>query len=139
MSTWGWGWHIETAIHILRLILSGAFDRFPKLQFIVGHMGEVLPFMLPRLDNTLPMALTGLQRGLADYLRHNVHYTFSGFNWIPEFLEVMLQVGVGRMMFSTDYPYQSMASATAFLDSVPVSPQDRERIAHGNAENLLHI
>jgi predicted TIM-barrel fold metal-dependent hydrolase len=51
----------------------------------------------------------------------------------------MLQVGVGRMMFSTDYPYQSMASATAFLDSVPVSPQDRERIAHGNAENLLHI
>jgi uncharacterized protein len=139
LSTWGWGWHIETAIHILRLILSGAFDRFPKLQFIVGHMGEVLPFMLPRLDNTLPMALTGLQRGLADYLRHNVHYTFSGFNWIPEFLEVMLQVGVGRMMFSTDYPYQSMASATAFLDSLRVSPQDRERIAHGNAENLLHI
>jgi uncharacterized protein len=86
LSTWGWGWHIETAIHILRLILSGAFDRLPKLQFIVGHMGEVLPFMLPRLDNTLPLALTGLQRGLADYLRHNVHYTFSGFNWIPEFL-----------------------------------------------------
>ena len=53
--------------------------------------------------------------------------------------EVMLQVGVDRMMFSTDYPYQSMAPATAFLDSLPVSPQDRERVAHGNAENLLHI
>lgn len=62
LSTWGWGWHIETAIHVLRLILSGAFDRFPGLQLIIGHMGEVLPFMLPRLDHTLPTAITNLQR-----------------------------------------------------------------------------
>jgi uncharacterized protein len=139
LSTAAWGWHIETATHMLRLILSGAFDRFPKLQFVVGHMGEVLPFMLPRLDHTLPTALTNLQHSPSHYLRHNVHYTFSGFNWTPLFLELLLEVGVDRMMFSTDYPYQSMAQATAFLADIPVSPDDRERIAHGNAEKLMRV
>ena len=139
LSIGAWGWHIETAIHVLRLILSGAFDRFPKLHIMIGHMGEVLPFMLPRLDRTLPPAVTTLQRAPSEYLRHNVYYTFSGFNWIPEFLELLLHVGVDRMMFSTDYPYQSMTEATAFLAGLPLAPADRERIAHGNAESTLNI
>jgi predicted TIM-barrel fold metal-dependent hydrolase len=134
-----WGWHIETAIHLLRLILSGAFDRFPNLQLMIGHMGEVLPFMLPRLDSVLKTTVTGLQRAPSEYLRHNVYYTFSGFNWTPQFLELLLQVGVDRMMFSTDYPYQSMTEATDFLAGLSLSPGDKERIAHGNAESLLEI
>lgn len=134
-----WGWHIETATHVLRLILAGVFDRFPRLQLIIGHMGETLPFMVPRLDMTLPTAVTSLHRAPSDYLRENVHYTFSGFNWTSAFLELLFQVGVDRIMFSTDYPYASMTQATGFLGSIPASPADRERIAHGNADQLLRL
>jgi predicted TIM-barrel fold metal-dependent hydrolase len=134
----GWGWHIETAVHVLRMILGGVFDRYPKLQIVVGHMGEALPFMLSRVDIMTP-AITGLKRPISAYLRENVHYTFSGFNFIATFLDLSLQVGVDRIMFSADYPYGSMAQARAFLDQLPVSASDRERIAHGNAERLLGL
>jgi uncharacterized protein len=134
-----WGWHIETATHILRIILSGAFDRYPGLQLIIGHMGETLPFMLPRLDHTLPPQVTGLERSIGAYLRENISYTFSGFNYVPNFLDLLLQVGAERILFSADYPYSSMAEARVFLEGLPVSPNDRERIAHGNAEMLLGL
>jgi predicted TIM-barrel fold metal-dependent hydrolase len=80
----GWGWHIETAVHVIRLILGGVFDRYPKLQIVIGHLGESLPFMLQRLD-VMPMEMTKLNRPISAYLRENVHYTFSGFNfsWRP--------------------------------------------------------
>ncbi len=134
----GWGWHIETGVHVLRMVLGGVFQRFPKLQVIVGHMGEALPFMLSRTDIMAP-EMTGLQRPISAYLRENVHYTFSGFNFTATFLDLLLQVGVDRIMFSADYPYGSMAQARAFLDRLPVSTADRERIAHGNAERLLRM
>src|SRR5215207_448427 len=106
-----WGWHVETATHVLRLVLGGAFDRFPGLQLVIGHMGEGLPFFLPRLELALPEKLTKLERPVGDYLRGNVHYTFGGFNWTQAFLDLVLQVGAERVMFSTDYPYASMAEA----------------------------
>ncbi|HEY3989027.1 MAG TPA: amidohydrolase family protein [Acidobacteriaceae bacterium] len=134
----GWGWHIETAIHVIRLILGGVFDAYPQLQIVVGHMGESLPFMLQRLDVMAP-AMTKLNHPISFYLRQNVHYTFSGFNFTPTFLDLLLQVGVDRIMFSADYPYSSMAQARAFLDQLPVSAADKERIAHGNAEHLLRF
>jgi hypothetical protein len=134
----GWGWHIETAIHVIRIILGGTFDRYPRLQLVVGHMGETLPFMLQRLD-VMPMVMTKLGRPISAYLRENIHYTFSGFNFTATFLDLLLQVGVDRIMFSADYPYASMAQARAFLDQLPVSNADRERIAHGNAERLLGL
>jgi predicted TIM-barrel fold metal-dependent hydrolase len=138
LAGWAWGWHIETATHVLRLILSGAFDRYPNLQLVIGHLGEALPFMLPRLER-LPKALTKLDRTIGAYLRENVHYTFSGFNWTPTFLDLLLEVGVDRIMFSADYPWGSMARARTFLDELPLSPADKERIAHGNAERLLRV
>ncbi|MGB9371956.1 MAG: amidohydrolase family protein [Halobacteriota archaeon] len=134
-----WGWHIETAIHVLRLILGGAFDRYPGLQLVIGHFGETLPFMLPRLDRSLPPQVTKLERPIGAYLRENVHYTFSGFNYTATFLDLLLEVGVDRIMFSADYPYSSMVEARTFLDQLPVSPADKERIAHGNAERLLRL
>ncbi len=134
----GWGWHIETAIHVIRIILGGTFDRYPRLQLVVGHMGETLPFMLQRLD-VMPMAMTRLSRPISSYLRENIYYTFSGFNFTATFLDLLLQVGVDRIMFSADYPYASMAQARAFLDQLPVSNADRERIAHGTAERLLSL
>jgi len=102
-------------------------------------MGETLPFMLPRFDMGLPTQMTKLARPVSDYLRENVHYTFAGFNWTPNFLNLLLQVGVDRIMFSADYPFASMEAARGFLDQLPVSPADRERIAHGNAERLLGL
>jgi len=135
----GWGWHIETAIHILRIILSGVFDRYPNLQMIIGHMGEALPFMLPRIDNNLPKEMTKLERSVGAYLQENIHYTFSGFNWTQTFLDLLLQVGADRIMFSADYPYGSMSQALAFLDQLPVSKADKKRIAHVNAEHLLRL
>lgn len=148
----GWGWHIETAIHVIRMILGGVFDRYPKLQIVVGHMGEGLPFMLPRLEKvgrTLPFMQPGLdanaprstklERSLGDYLRENVHYTFAAFNFTATFLDLLLEVGVERIMFSADYPYGSMAEAVAFLKQLPVSTADRNRIAHGNAEQLFGL
>jgi predicted TIM-barrel fold metal-dependent hydrolase len=134
----GWGWHIETALHVLRMIVGGVFDAHPELQIVVGHMGETLPSMLQRVDVMAP-AMTRLKKPVSAYLRENVHYTFSGFNFLPAFLELVLQVGVDRIMFSTDHPYQSMAEGRAFLDRAPVSVADRERIAHGNAERLFGV
>ena len=134
----GWGWHIETAVHVLRIILRGVFDRIPNLQLIVGHMGETLPFMMSRVDTMTP-EVTRLQHPVSHYLRNHLHYTFAGFNFTPTFVDLLLQVGAERIMFSADYPYGSMAEARAFLEKLPVSPADRERIAHGNAESLLGL
>ena len=134
-----WGWHIETAVHMIRIVCGGVFDRFPKLQFIIGHMGEGLPFFFQRFD-VLPMAATKLQRPISAYLRENVHYTFSGMNYPELFLNLLLQLGsVDRIMFSADYPYQSMPQARAYLEQIPVSAADKERIAHGNAEKLFRL
>ena len=134
-----WGWHIETSVHIIRIICGGVFDRFPKLQFVIGHMGEGLPFFFQRLD-ILPKHVTGLKHPISHYLRNNVHYTFSGMNFQSVFLNLFLELGgVDRIMFSADYPYQSMPEARAFLDHIPVGQEDRERIAHGNAEKLFRL
>jgi predicted TIM-barrel fold metal-dependent hydrolase len=138
-STAGWGWHIETGVHIVRMALGGVFDQFPNLQIVVGHMGEALPFMLPRMDNIMSVEVTKVKRPISAYLRENVYYTFSAFNFNQNFLDLMLQVGVDRIMFSADYPYAPMAEARAFLDHLPISAADRERIAHGNAERLFKM
>jgi uncharacterized protein len=135
----GWGWHIETAVHVIRLVLGGVFDRFPNLQIVIGHMGEGLPGMFQRLDIMSP-AVTKLQRPITDYLRENIHYTFSGFFFPPTFLSLLLELGgVERIMFSVDHPYQAMAEGRAFLEQLPVSAADKQRIAHGNAEKLFGL
>jgi predicted TIM-barrel fold metal-dependent hydrolase len=120
------------------MIVGGVFDAHPELQIVVGHMGETLPFMLQRVDVMAP-AMTKLKKPISAYLRENVHYTFSGFNFLPTFLELMLQVGVDRIMFSTDHPYQSMAEGRAFLGQLPVGDGDRDKIAHGSAERLFGV
>ena len=87
----------------------------------------------------MPMAMTKLDRPISSYLRENVHYTVSGFNFMATFFDLLLQVGVERIMFSADYPYASMKQARAFLEQIPVSAADKERIAHTNAERLFGL
>ena len=123
LATAAWGWHIDTAIHVLRLILSGAFDRFPDLQLIIGHLGEALPFMLPRLELALPVSVTKLQRPVGAYLRENLHYSVSGFNWTQAFLDLLLQVGADRIMFSDRPPLRVHGTGAR----VPGSPAGQHR------------
>ncbi|MEE6178724.1 amidohydrolase family protein [Mycobacterium sp. 050134] len=139
LATVGWGWHINTGTHVLRMILGGVFDRYPTLQVIIGHMGEATPFMLPRFDATLSPELTGLKRPISSYLRENFNYTFANFNDEATYANLVAQVGVDRVAFSADYPFGSMRVARAFLDNLPLSRDDRARISHRNAERMLGI
>jgi hypothetical protein len=134
----GWGWHAELGLHVLRLAVSGTFERFPELQLIIGHMGEHLPFNLVRADERLSPA-TGLARSVAETIRDQVHITTSGYTTVPPLLCAMLVFGVDRILFSVDYPFSDNAEATAFLNSASISPADREKIAHGNWERLLKL
>jgi len=135
----GWGWHAETAVHILRLVLSGALDRHPKLQLIIGHMGEGLPAMLARCDKTFGNAKTRLQRTISETLLDQVAITIAGFFTFPPFIGTLLTFGADRILFSVDYPFASNRVARDFLDTLPVCPADKEKIAFRNAERLLKL
>jgi uncharacterized protein len=139
LATVGWGWHINTATHVLRMILGGVFDRYPALQVIIGHMGEGTSFMLPRFDATLKPELTGLRHPVSSYLRQNFHYTFANFNDVPTYANLVAQVGIDRVAFSADYPFGSMKAARAFLDNLPLTHDERASISHRNAEKLLGV
>jgi predicted TIM-barrel fold metal-dependent hydrolase len=135
-----WGWHYDTAIHTLRLVLSGTLDRFPRLKIVIGHMGEALPFMLDRIDETTAAAAkTHLRRSVRQTILDQVWITTSGFFTLVPFMATLMTFGVDRIMFSVDYPFASNARARAFLDALPVSPADRAKIAHGNADALLRL
>ncbi len=139
LSIAGWGWHVETGLHSLRLIVAGIFDQFPRLQIINGHMGEALPFMLARADRTLSPASPHLGRRVAEYVHDNLWMTTSGFFTVPPLLCALEVVGADRIIFAVDYPFSTNADGRAFLDTMPVSPADREKIAHRNAERLLKV
>lgn len=139
LSIAAWGWHVDTGLHALRLIAAGVFDRFPKLQVVIGHMGEAIPFMLERTNMTLAKRVTGLKRDVKDYFVENFHVTTSGFFSYPPLLCLLLVLGPDRVMFAVDYPYSSNEEGRAFLDGAPLSPADKEKIAHANAERFLGL
>ena len=141
-----WGWHVDTGMQVMRLILQGVFDRFPRLQVIIGHMGEATPFMLGRVQERLDF-VQSLVPGFAPpfahpvrhYFRNNIHITTSGF-FDPEPLRCAIDVvGADRILFSVDYPWSSSADGRAFIDSAPIDEDQRHAIAHGNAERLLGL
>jgi uncharacterized protein len=140
-----WGWHIETGLHALRLILAGVFDRFPALQMIIGHMGEVVPFMLTRIDDTLGggTALdppkTPTERPVKDYFLRNFHLTTSGIFTDPPLRCAIDTFGADRIMFAVDHPFSDGAKARRWLDEAAISDEEREQIAHTNAERLLGV
>ncbi len=139
LSIAGWGWHVETGTHCLRLISSGLFDRFPKLKIIIGHMGEALPYWIVRADAFLTRSGTHLKRSVSEYFHEHFYITTSGCFSLPPFLCALQVVGADRILFSVDYPFSPNAQGRAFLDSLPVSPEDMAKIAHGNAERLLKL
>ena len=135
-ATFGLGWHYEAGIQFVRLMLAGVFDRHPDLQIILGHWGEVVLFYLERLSSLARVA--PLQRPVADYVRQNLYITPSGM-WSQPYLQRTLEiVGPERILFSTDYPYQYRPGrpGRTFLEDAALSPEDKERFAHGNWERL---
>ena len=137
-----WGYGMETGTHAVRLMLSGVLDRFPRLRIVLGHMGEALPFWLWRLDYMAPPgARADLRNQLkaSEYFSRNFAITTSGIE-DPVVLRFCVdKIGIDNVMWAIDYPYQPTAPAVAFLESAPLSPADRERIAHGNAERIFGI
>jgi len=140
LSIAGWGWHSETAIHVLRLVLSGALDRHPKLKLIIGHMGEGLPAMFARCDQVFAdEAHDRLTRTVSQTITDQVWVTTSGFFSLPPLMALLMSFGADRMLFSVDYPFSSNGKGTDFLRSMPISEVDRVKLAHVNADRLLGL
>jgi uncharacterized protein len=139
LSRAGWGWHVETGLHCLRMIVSGIFDRFPRLRLVIGHMGEDLPYSLARAEAVLAPGTKHLQRSVSEYFHHHFHVTTSGYFTIPPFLCALEVVGADRLLFSVDYPFSTTMQGRQFLDTLPLNPTDREKIAYQNADRLLGI
>ncbi len=136
----GWGWHSETAIHVLRLVVSGALEKHPKLKLIIGHMGEGLPAMLTRCDDVFTRETQKyLSRTVSQTILDQLWITTSALPTLPPFMAALLTFGADRILFSVDYPFTDNTRATNFLRALPVSPDDRAKIAHGNADRLLKL
>jgi uncharacterized protein len=139
LSTSAWGWHAETGMHSLRLVVSGLFDRFPKLQIIIGHMGENLPFSLVRADGRLTPLTRNLKQRVADYFRTNFYITTSAYFTAPPLLCALQVFGADRMLFAVDYPFSPNTAGRKMLDTAAISPNDLAKITHKNAERLLKL
>ncbi|HUN33549.1 MAG TPA: amidohydrolase family protein [Trebonia sp.] len=139
LATNAWGWHAETGLHALRLVAAGTFERHPRLRLIIGHCGEMLPFMLARVDQVLPPALTGLPHPVSTYVHRNIWVTTSGMFSLPPVLCSIAVMGIERVLFSVDYPFAANAHGRQMLDALPVSPADKARIAGQNAAALLRL
>lgn len=132
------GWHAETGMHVLRMVLAGTFEQHPGLNLIIGHMGEMLPFMLDRIDHAA-VDMARLPEPPSKILRERVHITTAGVFSDAALTASLMTFGADRILFSIDYPYSSPVIARRWLDKLPVSAADRRKIVHGNADRLLKL
>jgi predicted TIM-barrel fold metal-dependent hydrolase len=140
LSGSGYGWHQEVLTQCLRLIMTGTFDRFPKLQMIIGHMGEGLPFFFERIEEDLGDVTEGsLNKPIGQYFNDNFWYTTSAF-FQDELLHLLLKyISVDRVMFGTDYPFADMKQGTDWFRAVDLPREAKEKIAFRNAQKLFGI
>jgi uncharacterized protein len=139
LETAGWGWHSETAVHVLRMVVAGTLDRHPRLKLIIGHMGEMLPMMMARADKVFALDSDHLKRPISRTILDQVWITTSGIFDEPPFLAALLTFGIDRIMFSVDYPYAPDAMGRKFLERIALAPADMAKLAHGNADALLKL
>jgi uncharacterized protein len=140
LSIAGWGWHAETGLHTLRLIVSGLFDRLPGLQLIVGHMGEGLPFAMARSSAMLSRMAT-LKQPVAEYFRTNIHVTTSGYFTLAPLRCAVEVLGIDRLMYSVDYPFSANTKGKAYLEELAgvLSEEEMVKFVGGNAEKVLGL
>ena len=142
-----WGFAAETGLHALRIIAAGVFDRFPKLQLVLGHLGEGLPFWFYRIDYLHGVMSRGgrypgvkpLERKPSDYLRQNFHYTTSGVAWEPAVMFLHSVIGAGRLMYAMDYPFQFVPEEVRILEGLPLSDEQKKMFFEGNAVSLFRL
>ena len=142
-----YGFAVETGLHALRIITKGVFDRFPKLDLILGHLGEALPFWMFRLDYMHRGTVTSkrydfmkpLQRRISDYLRENIYYTTSGMAWEPAISFTQSVVGMDRVMYAMDYPYQYVADEVRTQDALAISDGDKKKFYQTIAERVFKL
>ena len=139
LSLHGWGWHNEAGIQVLRVLLAGRFDQFPKLQLIAGHWGEMVPFFLSRLDQSMPQVVTKLQRTITETFRQNIYVTPSGIFDTPQLKFCLDVLGADRILHAVDCPFISNAGALPFIENAPISEEEKEMIAYRNAERLFAL
>jgi uncharacterized protein len=139
LATNAWGWHAEAGLHALRLVVSGVFDRHPGLRVIIGHCGEMIPFMLGRIDDMMPRSTSGLSDLPSSYFLRHFWVTTSGMFSLPPVLCALSVFGVERVLFSVDYPFSPNARGRSLLDALPISPADKAKVAGENAAALLRL
>lgn len=138
MSISGWGWHVDTAVHVLRLMLSGSFKRHPNLKIIIGHLGEGLQIMIPRLDQQFHL-FAGFDGVPSEILRKHVWVSTSGFFMVPSFMAALDAFGPDHILYSVDYPFGSLERGHAFLRDLPIDTETLAKVAHRNADCLLKL
>src|SRR5438067_992975 len=142
-----YGFAVETGLHLLRIIVAGVFDRFPKLKIAVGHLGEGLPFWLFRLDYmhrsmVLSERYPGarpLKRTISEYLKTNVWITTSGMQWAPAIRFCQEVLGADRVLYAMDYPYQFVPEEVKVTDDMKISEAERKLLYQTNAEKLFKL
>ncbi|WP_346896719.1 amidohydrolase family protein [uncultured Roseibium sp.] len=133
-----WGFGVETGTHAVRLILSGVFDRYPDLKIILGHLGEAIPFLLPRIDEALSRP-ENASTYFGDIFRNNFHITTSGF-FSDAALQCCLEaIGADHILFAVDWPYVSNTDGVAWLRNSPIEEGTKNAIFNGNAKKLLRL
>jgi gamma-resorcylate decarboxylase len=136
--TWAWG--VETATHALRLITGGVFDRFPRVTVVLGHLGETLPFALDRMEKRLAYVTDlGLEKSVTAYFRQNFYVSTSGNFHTQSLLGALAEIGAERILFAVDYPFEDIATACNWFETVPLAPADREKIARTNVARLFAV
>ena len=142
-----YGFAVETGLHLLRIVVGGVFDRFPKLKIALGHLGEGLPFWLFRLDfmhrsMTVSRRYPGAQplaKKPSDYLKENVWVTTSGMQWAPAILFCQQVLGFDRVLYAMDYPYQFVPEEVRVTDEMPITAEQRKLLYQTNAERLFKL
>jgi predicted TIM-barrel fold metal-dependent hydrolase len=134
-----WGYTVETATLAIRMVLSGMFDKYPKLKIILGHLGETLPFLVWRVDMALARPGASRQAGFRDVFCNNFWITTSGNFSNPALLCCVMEMGVDRILFSVDYPFVANPPAVEWMKTVPLSDEDKAKILSGNATRLLRL
>ncbi len=141
------GFAVETGLHLLRIIVAGVFDRFPNLTIVVGHLGEALPYWLFRIDfmhramvaANRYASVQKLNRKPSDYLKENVYVTTSGMAWQPPILYAQSVLGVDRVLYAMDYPYQFVPEEVKVTDDLPISDADKKKLYQSNAERVFSL
>jgi 2,3-dihydroxybenzoate decarboxylase len=138
-----WGWSLDNSCHFLRMLFSGLFDRFPALTIILGHMGETIPYFAWRIDSryavTKDMYTPVLKKPPSDYFRSNLIITTTGVEQDSSLQCAIAEMGEDRVLFSVDYPYEDTKASAQWIESTPLTDEQREKICYKNAERVLRM